>query len=300
MPAGGGLARLVDASAILSAEQQAHIAALHAQDTWTVDTAAAAVTLTAPDGRTLACRAHFLGTSAPGPNTWLWGWRNINEFPAEFVALAERVRAAGEAQGVAELTTAEIPLTGDLPRRLTLAAKTMTGLAAHYSGPIGGGSRAWLLIEHPGLELPPPTARKAADAILAAPETVELADHPEAVASWARRRGVPLTAEDPGGRVLRLALPDGEVLVTLDEQRRITTVEVQAAVGLDASAAIHQEAAPQAAPQPQREPVPQPEAVPGAAPPAAAHEPEPEHPDEEPQPESPLRRLWDFLRGPTP
>jgi hypothetical protein len=305
MPEGAGLDRLVDASAILSTEQQAHIAALHGEDTWTLDTAAATVTLTAPGGGTIVCRAHFVGTSAPGPGTWLWGWRNINDFPHAFVALAERVRAAGEAQGVPELTTAEIPLTRDLPRRLTIAAKTVSGLAAHYSGPIGGGSRAWLLIEHPDLELPAPTARRTADAVQATVESVELADHVEAIASWARFRGVTLTASEPGGRTLRLALPDGEVLVTLDERHRIIQVAAQAALGLDASAAMHEPsapAAPEAEPEPvvaeaEEPPAPSPDDDPLAA---LRPEPEPDAEHQEHQPDSPLRRLWDFLRGPTP
>jgi hypothetical protein len=281
MPDGAGLARLVDASAILSAEQQAHIAALHGEDHWAVDPGGAAVILTAPDGTTTTCRAHFLGTSAPGPGTWLWGWRNINGFPEEFVALAGRVRAAAEAQAVSELTTAELPLTDALPRRLTIAAKTLTRLPMHYSGPIGGGSRAWLLIEHPDLELPPPTARRTADAILAAIDTVEIADHAEAVASWARQRGVALTTDEPDGQRLRLALTDGDVLVTFDARHRISGVEEQTLLGLDASAAADAEQARQA------------DAAPGTGP----LEPEPEP---EPEPESAMRRLFGFLRGPKP
>lgn len=318
----------MDASAILSAEQQAHIAARHAQDTWAVDTAHATVTLTAPDGSRLTCRAHFLGTSAPGPNTWLWGWRNINRFPAEFVALAERVRAAGEEQGIAELATAEVPLADDLPRRVTLAAKSITGLAAHYSGPIGGGSRAWLLIEHPDLELPPPTAQATADAILSAVETVGIADHAEALASWARRRGVVLAGEDVAGSGMRLTLPDGEVVVTFDHQHRIMRVEQRAPVGLDGSIPLHERAVaepepehgPVAGPEPliRPEPPPEPAGAPRARPEresaggesgragidellAAAEAPQGEAADtQEGEPESPMRRFWDFLRGPKP
>jgi hypothetical protein len=282
MPDGAGLARLVDTSAILSAEQQAHIAALHGDDHWAVDIAAASVVLTAPDGRTLSCRAHFLGTSAPGPGTWLWGWQNINRFPAEFVALAERIRAAGEEQGVPELTTAELPLTDALPRRLTIAAKTVTGLPMHYSGPIGGGSRAWLLVEHPDLELPPPTARRAADAILAAIDTVEIADHAEAIASWASRRGVPLTEDPAGEPLVRLALPDGDVLVTFDERHRVSQVEERTALGPHASAAARTEPAPEPA--------------------VGVREAEAEldPAEDEPEPETPMRRLLGFLRGPKP
>jgi hypothetical protein len=296
MPDGAGLARLVDASAILSAEQQAHVAALHGDDHWAVDIAGAAVVLTAPDGQTLTCRAHFLGTSAPGPKTWLWGWRNINRFPEDFVALAERIRAAGEAQGVPELTTAELPLTDALPRRLTVAAKTVSGLPMHYSGPIGGGSRAWLLIEHPDLELPPPTARRTADAILAAIDTVEIADHAEAVAAWARQRGVALTADEPDGQRLRLALADGDVLVTFDERHRISRVEEQTMLGLDVSTAAQLEPVATDEGRDPGEPV-----RPGAsAPEPEVERTEPPEQEQEQRPESAVRRLLGWLRGPEP
>lgn len=333
MPAGEGLARLVDASAILSAEQQAFVAIRHAEDTWSLNPAAATVTLTAPDGRSTVCRAHFLGTSAPGPSTWLWGWRNINDFPPAFVALAERVRVAGEEQGVAELTSAELPLRDELPRRLTIAAKTVTGIAAHYSGPIGGGSRAWLLIEHPDLVLPAPTTQATMDAIRAAVETVEIGDHRAAVRSWAGRRGVAVS-EAPDGTALRLSLPDGELVVAFDSRGRIGRVETEAPVGLDASAAVHDEPEPSPA-EPDSAVVAAPEPEPQAPGDEERGEPEPpteapplgdEHPDSdhdrllamfeaqhhpshpggedeagaEPQPESPMRRFWDFLRGPKP
>jgi hypothetical protein len=284
MPDGGGLARLVDASAVLSAEQQAAIAARHGEDRWALDTAAATVTLTAPDGRTLVCRAHLLGTSAPGPGTWLWGWRNINDFPPAFVELAQRVRTAGEEQDLPELTTAEIRLTDELPRRLTVAAKALTGLAAHYSERIGGGSRAWLLIEHPDLELAAPSAQRTMEAIVTALDHSEIEDHPAALASWARQRDVPIT-EGPDGRSRRLTLPDGDVLVTLDDRQRIARVEATARVGLDAAAE-------------RRSPAPEPEPltegpVTGAAPGQQA--------EQQPgTPESPMRRLLGFLRGPKP
>ncbi len=267
MPAGEGLARLVDASAILSAEQQAFVAARHAEDEWSVDPSAATVTLISPGGRATVCRAHFLGTSAPGPSTWLWGWRNINGFPPAFVALAERVRVVGEAQGVAELTTAELPLTDALPRRLAIAAKTVTGIAAHYSGPIGGGSRAWVLIEHPDLVLPQPAVRTAMEAILGAVGSVEIGDHAEALVSWARQRGVMFVPGDAEGRTLRLTLPDGQLLVVLDDEGRIGRVETEQPVGLDASAALHGGSAP-----------PQDSASEDAAPSRTA----PQHPDDLP------------------
>lgn len=221
------LAALVDDVAILSTEQQEHVAALHGEDRWNVDAVTQQFTFTAPDGTALVCRAHLLGTAAPGPGSWLWGWVNANGFPDAFFERSEAVRVATAAP---ELIEPEVPLAAGLPLRLTLAAKAVTGIRAHYSAPVGGGTRVWLLIEHPDLVLPAPTVVRTMEAVRVTVESVQLTDHRAAVHAWARHREVPMAAiepeEDlaPAADAVRLQLSDGEVLVGFDQAGRIVNL----------------------------------------------------------------------------
>ena len=224
------LAALVDESAILSTEQQGHVADLHEHDSWGVDAATQRFTFTAPDGTTLDCRAHLLGSAAPGPGTWLWGWVNANGFPDAFFARAASVRDTADAP---ELTTAELPLAPGLPLRLTIAAKTVTGISAHYSAPVGGGTRIWMLIEHPSLELPAPTVFRTMEAVRVTLDSVQLTDHRAAMRAWAGQRGVPVRAAEPdadaapGGETLAFDLSDGELVVQFDAQHRLARMRAE-------------------------------------------------------------------------
>jgi hypothetical protein len=232
------LAALVDDVAILSTEQQEHVAALHGEDSWGVDAAAQSFTFTAADGTALVCRAHLLGTAAPGPGSWLWGWVNANGFPDAFFERSEAVRAATEAP---ELIEPEVPLAAGLPLRLTLAAKSVTGIRAHYSAPVGNGTRVWLLIEHPSLELPAPTVVRTLEALRLTLEGVQLTDHRAAVRSWARHREVAVSAvtpaEDlaPAAEAVRLEVRDGEVVVGFDQAGRIVNLRATASAAGDGS-----------------------------------------------------------------
>ena len=240
------LAALVDDVAILSTEQQEHVAALHGEDRWGVDAMTQRFTFTAPDGTALVCGAHLLGTAAPGPGSWLWGWVNANGFPDAFFERSEAVRAATAAR---ELVDPEVPLAAGLPLRLTLAAKSVTGIRAHYSAPVAGGTRMWLLIEHPDLALPAPTVVRTLEAVRVTLESVQLTDHRAAVHAWARHRGVPAAAVEPeedlapATDAVRLPVSDGEVLVGFDAAGRIVNLRATARP-VEAESAAPQQAAP--------------------------------------------------------
>jgi hypothetical protein len=49
------------------------------------------------DERTVRCTGgHFLGSAAPGPQSWLWAWANPGDYRAELMAVAHEVREFGE------------------------------------------------------------------------------------------------------------------------------------------------------------------------------------------------------------
>ncbi|MGM7423923.1 DUF6882 domain-containing protein [Cellulosimicrobium sp. ES-005] len=223
------LQELVDDAAFLSHEHQLHLVDRHGDDAWGAEMATGTFTFTAPDGGTTTCRLQFLGTAAPGPGSWMWAWNNVNDFPDDVLRAAEKTRETG----LREATEAELPLTDDLPYRLALAAKAVTGTWTHYSAPVGGGTRAWFLLDADDLALPAPSVPRVVRVLSEGLLSVTVVDHRRAVASYAVARGL-RTAQGDGA--VELALPDGSVTVRFDERGRIAGI---AATGRAVSAPAH-------------------------------------------------------------
>ncbi|WP_144723093.1 DUF6882 domain-containing protein [Cellulosimicrobium sp. TH-20] len=292
---------LVDDAAFLSHEHQLHLTDLHGDDAWAADLTTGVFTFTAPDGGTATCRLQFLGTAAPGPGTWMWAWQNVNGFPDAVLTAAESTRRTG----LREAAEPELPLADDLAHRLALAAKAVTGSFAHYSAPVGGGTRAWFLLDDADLALPAPSVPRVVRTLSEGLLSVTVVDHRRAVASYASARGLP-AVEDGTGAVV-LDVPDGTVTVRFDERGRIAgisassrrTAAPEAAAPLvaepEAAAAEPAASAPTApAPTVSEPPAGQP-AAPEPAP--AEHEPAvPEPSPAETTPE-PRRRSWFRRRG---
>lgn len=47
----------------------------------------------------------FIGSESSISNSWMWGWKNINNFAPELVSLADEIKAWGERYGLEALTT---------------------------------------------------------------------------------------------------------------------------------------------------------------------------------------------------
>lgn len=209
---------LVDDAAFLSHEHQLHLSDLHGDDAWAADMTTGVFTFTAPDGVTATCRLQFLGTAAPGPGTWMWAWQNVNGFPDGVLTAAESARRTG----LREAAEPELPLADDLAHRLALAAKAVTGSFTHYSAPVGGGTRAWFLLDDADLALPAPSVPRVVRTLSEGLLSVTVVDHRRAVASYASARGLP-AVEDRTGAVV-LDVPDGTVTVRFDERGRIAGI----------------------------------------------------------------------------
>lgn len=300
---------LVDDAAFLSHEHQLHLTDLHGDDAWAADLTTGVFTFTAPDGGTATCRLQFLGTAAPGPGTWMWAWQNVNGFPDAVLTAAESTRRTG----LREAAEPELPLADDLAHRLALAAKAVTGSFAHYSAPVGGGTRAWFLLDDADLALPAPSVPRVVRTLSEGLLSVTVVDHRRAVASYASARGLP-AVEDGTGAVV-LDVPDGTVTVRFDERGRIAGIsassgrtaaplaaELEAAAAAPEAAASEPAAADPAASAPTAPAltVPEPPAEEPAAPEPAAAAPEPAVPEpstaETTTPE-PRRRSWFRRRG---
>lgn len=307
-PGAPTLQDLVDEAAFVSHEHQLHLADLHGDDAWNADLVAGTLTFTAPDGGTTTCRVQFLGTAAPGPGTWMWAWNNVNGFPDAVLDAAERTRATG----LREAEEPEHPLTDDLPYRYTLAAKAVTRSWTHYSAPVGGGTRAWLLVEHDDLVLPAPTVPRVVRTLSEGLLSTTVVDHRRALASYASVRGLE-TSQDVAGSVT-LVVPDGTVTVSFDDAGRLAGIAASSSPAsgpepeteLDPAPEPAVEPAPVAAPEPEAAPEPGPEpetprpTTPDAGP--ASEEPTPgpatdavvDPPADRPEPR---RRSWFRRRG---
>ncbi|MCT1657435.1 DUF6882 domain-containing protein [Brevibacterium luteolum] len=275
---------LVNRAVFLSAEMQAAFGRRIADADWEVDFAADPPTLRFTGEQPLEVRAHMLGSESQQTSTWHWGWDNINDFPAPVVDLAHAVRRHGAAHELGELTTEEIDLSDELALRLTLAAKTITGLWAHYPVDAGGGSVVWLLVEHPELTLGQPAIRDLVRSLAQGLTETEVTDHRAALIAYAEQRGFPLVELPADG--LRLLAADGSADVTFDEQNRITNCALhQPLEGEAAEQFAGRSSTPATTPAPAVEgpvPAPAPEPAPEAGEPEPA--PAPAEPVAEPEP----------------
>ena len=227
------LADLCDDAALLSFETQLHLAEVIGDRPWDVDLGAGRFVFGGGTGEhteELVCtRVHLLGSAAPGPRSWLWSWATSQGWSDDVTDLARWLRGFGQQQGVRELVEPEVGFA-DVPGAddplvagavLMDAAKAAAGRWAGYSGPVGGGTRAAFLLEHPSFVLPAPegvrVVRVLSEGLMAAPL---LTDHRRAVAAYAAAR--PLASRwSPDGTEVELSLPGAVVTVRFDELGRV-------------------------------------------------------------------------------
>ena len=181
------LQELIDESIFISTEYQAVLAELSQGADWDVDFSAPSFTLQTTPPVTLT--PYLLGTESASRGSFVWCWQELGHFNPQVVSAAVQAKQAGERHEVAELSTAELPLQEGLARRVTLAAKAVTGLYAHYPARAGGNITAWLLLDGQQFELPRLTEQRMMQVIGESLTTDTAVDHNLAVASYAKLRG---------------------------------------------------------------------------------------------------------------
>jgi hypothetical protein len=326
------LQHLVNRAIFLSTEMQTHFGLGLVEagldfDKWEVDFSENP-SLQFSGDEPLTLHAHLIGTHAAGQGSWHWGWDNVNGFPEPVVALSHAVRRHGASHGITELTTDEITADEELPLRLILAAKEITGKWAHYPADAGGGTVVWMLVEGPQLEVGAPQIKQIVRSLAQGLTETTVTDHRQALQAYSERRGFPLAMLPGGG--LRILAEDGYADVVFDEHNRITEcvphspLEGEAAEQFAEAAAAQPAAEPTPAPAPVAEPaleapVPAPVAEPAPAPeapapapvaepapapeapaPAPASEPVAEAPAPETAPEAPAPEPEPVAEAPAP
>ncbi|MFI7483654.1 DUF6882 domain-containing protein [Kocuria sp. M1R5S2] len=234
---------LIDESIFISTEYQARLAELTHGAGWDVDFSAPAFTLQTEPPTTLT--PYLLGTESASRGSWIWSWQELGHFPAVVVAAAVQAREAGERLGVPELSTDELPVVEGLARRLTLAAKAVTGIYAHYPATAGGGVTAWLLLDGPEFDLPELTVERMMRVIAEALTTDTAVDHNLAVDSYAKLRGAHIEWDTEATCVVTVG--DGAQRFWFDDHQISGVEPAEATVGADVLAGLVADARDRAA-----------------------------------------------------
>ena len=214
---------LIDASIFISTEYQARLAELVGTSEWNVDFTSQSLDFeTTPP---LSLKPHLLGTESENRGTWIWSWQQLGYFPDSVVSAAIQARETGERDGLAELTTDELPLS----ESLTLATKTISGLYAHYPLPAGAGVRAWTLLEGAELTLEAPTYKGIGRVIAKTLQSEEVHNQVLAVDSYAQQRGFHIACDTEATAVLTAT--DGALRLWFDDGRISGIEEAEPQVG---------------------------------------------------------------------
>lgn len=187
-------------------------------------------------------RVSVIGTYDVQRRSWMWGWANPGLRGTEIVALGGDVRRYGRVHGIGELTEDILLLGGfDDPRHAAeLLAFTAMGVvgAPGYIGVMGGPeTRVYFLPEDDRVPRPAPhpvtlprVLHTGAGLIALSARTV--------VGGYFEHHGI---AYEDFGDLITAELPDGSAVeVRLDEEDRITGIDVKAAGTPEAAAAGEQ------------------------------------------------------------
>jgi len=220
---------LQDDAALLSFEHQLHLADTIGEHAWETDLAVPRFAFTG--AHPLTCdRVHLLGSAAPGPKSWLWSWANPASYPDEILGLAKSVRAFGQQHNIPELANPEVPFDAlpgapTEPAQVTAlmmeATKAVTLRWTGYQGPVGGGTRAGFLLEHPEFVLGAPEGPRAVRVLQQSLVDLRLYDPRRAFHAYAMRRGLRVQHHGPQ---MYISGPAFSVSVQFNEQNLVTAM----------------------------------------------------------------------------
>lgn len=220
---------LQDDAALLSFEHQLHLSETIGEHAWETDLAVPRFAFTGEHPVTCQ-RVHLLGSAAPGPKSWLWSWANPASYPEEILELARGIRSFGEQHNIPELSNPEVPfdaLPGSPTEPLavatfmTEATKAITKRWTSYQGPVGGGTRAAFLIEHPSFVLPAPVGPRVTRVLQQSLTDLHLNDPRRAFHAYAMQRGLRVQHNGPQ---MYISGPSFTVSVQFNQQNLVTAM----------------------------------------------------------------------------
>jgi hypothetical protein len=215
--------QVFDTYALGSAEQQEHAQEVVDDRPFEADLSRGTVTF---GGGELTVRAELVGTEAADPGSWLWSWANPSGFPDPVTGAARHARGYGEQHGLAELTTAELPLDGTpVGYRMTVATCGLAGGYAFYPATAAPGTTAYLLLDSPALALPAVRLTRVVTVLTAVAASGQVTDWRRALHSYAAQRGLAARPDDRGVELAHAT--QGSVRVDLDPLGRVANITGQ-------------------------------------------------------------------------
>jgi hypothetical protein len=225
---------LQDDAALLSLEHQLRLMDVLGNPSWSTNLNEKRFELTKEDGVVVTCSdMQLLGSAAPGPRSWLWAWANPTGYRDDILIAANEARAFGEQHGIPELANAEVPFDAlpgspDDPAAvaslMSEATKAVTGRFTGYQGPVGGGTRAGFLLDHPDFRLPAPEGPRVSRVLQQGLAELRFHDQRRGVDAYARRRGLAIGHEGP---LSYLSGPGFTVSIEFNEHNLFTRMSVQ-------------------------------------------------------------------------
>ncbi|ALG10724.1 DUF6882 domain-containing protein [Kibdelosporangium phytohabitans] len=224
---------LQDDAALMSLEYQLRLFDVVGLAAWKMNLDEARFELTSPDNVVTSCTdVQILGTSAPGPQSWLWVWADPSGYREDILRAANEARAFGERHGIPELTTPEVPFAS-LPGSPTdpvaaaslmmEATKAATGRYTGYAGEVGGGTRAGFLLDHPDFRLPEPEFPRFSRVLQQGTAELRFYNQRRGIVSYAQRRGYDIAHNGP---VTRISCAAASANIRFDEQNRIVAMSI--------------------------------------------------------------------------
>jgi hypothetical protein len=220
---------LQDDAALLSFEHQLHLSDTVGESAWETDLAEPRFSFTGE--RSLTCtKVHLIGSAAPGPKSWLWSWANPANYRDDVLELAKFVRDFGERHNIAELTKPEVPfdtLPGSptephlVTSLMVEAAKAIANRWTSYQGPVGGGTRAGFLIEHPEFALPVPAGPRVVRVLQQSLVGLRMYDQRRAFHAYAVNRKLGVQHNGPQ---MYISGPGFSVSVQFNEKNLVTNM----------------------------------------------------------------------------
>lgn len=180
----------------------------------------------------VVARVHLLGSVATEPRSALWAWANPAFADKPMTEMCTRVREFGEARGIAELTTGELPIPPDAGEsdQVSAYATRMAAASCRITGiPTSqiinrGTSRVVMLVDAAGF-VPARPSGIAFPRIFTTAISVAgyVHDQRRAAQGYAQARNLPYSWE-PGFSALNIGFPEGNVRMAFGDQGLLTDI----------------------------------------------------------------------------